>query len=96
MELSNGIHIQASINGRTNLTVGDMIFITVPSVGGTDPDNPFYTGRYIVRTLRHTIAPTARIHTILMEITRDNSPSDFPSFGSPYEDLSPTTKPTEV
>ena len=31
-----------------------------------------------------------------MEITRDNSPSDFPSFGSPYEDLSPTTKPTEV
>ena len=96
MELSNGIHIQATINGRTNLTVGDMVFVIIPSVGDNEMDNPFYTGRYIVRALRHTIAPTVRQHLITMEIVRDNSPSDFPSFGSPYEDLSPTTKPTEV
>ena len=96
MELSNGVHIQATVNGRTNLTAGDMVFITVPSIRGNDPDNPFYTGRYIVRALRHTIAPTVRQHLITMEITRDTSPSDFPSFGSPYEDLSPTIEPTQV
>ena len=96
MELGNGVSIQATINGRTNLTVGDTIFIIVPSIGDSEPENEFYTGRYLIVKLRHTFSVTQKQHIITLEVTRDNSPSDYPSDGNPYEDLNPTTRPTEV
>ena len=96
MEIGNGISIQMSVNGRTNLTVGDIIFITVPSIRGSDTENPLYTGRYLIVKLRHTFSKPLRQHEITMEVVRDNSPSDYPSEGNPYEDLNSTTKPTLV
>ena len=96
MEIGNGISIQMSVNGRTSLTVGDIIFITIPSIRGSDTENELYTGKYLVVKLRHTFSKPLRQHEITMEVVRDNSPSDYPSDGNPYEDLNPTTRPTLV
>ena len=96
MEIGNGISIQMSVNGRTSLTVGDIIFITIPSIRGSDTENELYTGKYLIVKLRHTFSKPLRQHEITMEVVRDNSPSDYPSDGNPYEDLNPTTRPTEV
>ena len=96
MEIGNGISIQMSVNGRTSLTVGDIIFITIPSIRGSDTENELYTGKYLIVKLRHTFSKPLRQHEITMEVVRDNSPSDYPSDGNPYEDLNPTTRPTLV
>ena len=96
MEIGNGISIQMSVNGRTSLTVGDIIFITIPSIRGSDTENELYTGKYLIVKLRHTFSKPLRQHEITMEVVRDNSPSDYPSEGNPYEDLNSTTKPTLV
>ena len=96
MEIGDGISIQMSVNGRTSLTVGDIIFITIPSIRGSDTENELYTGKYLIVKLRHTFSKPLRQHEITMEVVRDNSPSDYPSDGNPYEDLNPTTRPTLV
>ena len=96
MEIGNGISIQMSVNGRTSLTVGDIIFITIPSIRGSDTENELYTGKYLIVKLRHTFSKPLRQHEITMEVVRDNSPSDYPSDGNPYEYLNQTTRPTLV
>ena len=53
-EIGNGISIQMVVHGRTTLTVGDLIYLFVPSLGDMMQKIQLYTGTYLVTKLRHT------------------------------------------
>ena len=51
-----GLNIR--VYGDTNLLVGDLIYVKIPEITGTTvepPDQRFYSGNYIVVTIRHMI-----------------------------------------
>ena len=80
IELADGISINMTVHGQTTLTVGDMIDVTIPPLAGNEreegPDKPekFYSGLYLIKTLRHTFSPPTRNHIISMEVFKDGFP----------------------
>ena len=80
IELADGISINMTVHGQTTLTVGDMVDVTIPPLAGNEreegPDKPekFYSGLYLIKTLRHTFSPPTRNHIISMEVFKDGFP----------------------
>ena len=76
-EIHNGISIKMEVTGYTALTAGDMIFIYLQSIGGDDSDpatNKFYSGLYLVKTLRHKFSYPTRQHTMVITAVKDGLP----------------------
>jgi hypothetical protein len=72
-ELTNGGTINISMNGNTNMTVGDMVHIYIP-VTGVDHDDEEVestSGNYLITKLRHAISPQQKQHEIHMQLVRD-------------------------
>ena len=95
-EYGGGLAIQMVIHGRTTLTVGDLIYLYVPSLGDSEIKNKFYSGTYLITKLRHTFDARVKAHEITMEVARDGLPVDLPSFGSQYSDVQKTKRPIQV
>ena len=78
LELKDGISITMSVNGRTDIAVGDLVFVTVPAVGTEDGDETF-TGEFLISKLRHTFSMLTNQHAISMEVIKDGIPTFLPS-----------------
>ena len=77
LELQKGISIKMEVTGYTALTAGDMVFINLQSIGGDDGDpstNKFYSGPYLIKTLRHKFSYPTRTHTMAMTVVKDGLP----------------------
>ena len=77
LELQKGISIKMEVTGYTALTAGDMVFINLQSIGGDDSDpalNKFYSGFYLVKTLRHKFSYPTRQHTMGITAVKDGLP----------------------
>jgi hypothetical protein len=77
LELQKGISIKMEVTGYTALTAGDMVFINLQSIGGDDSDPPinkFYSGPYLVKTLRHKFSYPTRQHTMGITAVKDGLP----------------------
>ena len=80
LELSKGISIKMETHGYTALTVGDMVFVNLQSIGGDDSDpavNKLFSGEYLVKTLRHKFSYPTKTHTMGMVVVKDGLP--FPA-----------------
>ena len=67
-------------HGYTALTVGDMIFVNLQSIGGDDDDpalNELFSGEYLVKSLRHKFSYPTKTHTMGMVVVKDGLP--FPA-----------------
>jgi len=76
-EIHNGISIKMEVTGYTALTAGDMVFVNLQSIGGDDSDpatNKFYSGLYLVKTLRHKFSYPTRQHTMGITAVKDGLP----------------------
>ena len=73
IELLNGISINMTVHGQTLLAVGDMVDVTIPPLGGNDDDSTekFYSGMFMIKTLRHTFDQSTRTHVCDMEMVKD-------------------------
>ena len=73
VELLNGISINMTVHGQTLLAVGDMVDVTIPPLGGNDDDatEKFYSGMFMIKTLRHTFDQATRTHVCDMEMVKD-------------------------
>ena len=72
-ELNNGGIINISMNGNTQMTVGDIVNINIP-ITGIDHDNEeieYTSGNYLISKLRHSISPQMKQHEIHMQLVRD-------------------------
>ena len=77
LEMQKGISIKMEVTGYTALTAGDMVFINLQSIGGDDsdpPTNKFYSGSYLVKTLRHKFSYPTRQHTMGITAVKDGLP----------------------
>ena len=77
LELQKGISIKMEVTGYTALTAGDMVFVNLQSIGGDDSDpanNKFYSGTYLVKTLRHKFSYPTRQHTMGITAVKDGLP----------------------
>ena len=80
LELSKGISIKMETHGYTALTVGDMVFVNLQSIGGDDDDpalNELFSGEYLVKSLRHKFSYPTKTHTMGMVVVKDGLP--FPA-----------------
>ena len=76
-EIRKGISIKMEVTGYTAITVGDMIFVNLQSIGGDDSDpdnNKFYSGLYLIQTLRHKFSYPTKTHTMGMTVVKDGLP----------------------
>ena len=76
--LSGGISINMVINGTTDLTAGDMVYITLPIIGQNHGGENFETsttGNYLVSHLRHNFIPLTQKHEIHLRAIKDNKTS---------------------
>lgn len=85
-EYGGGLAIQMVIHGRTTLTVGDLIYLYVPSLGDSEIKNKFYSGTYLITKLRHTFDARVKAHEITMEVAKDGLSEDIPDINSVYDD----------
>jgi hypothetical protein len=75
LELDN-FKLNLVVPGRTDVEVGQMIFLLYPNISPRDQsdkvkDNldPMYTGAYLITGIRHQI--TGIKHKMIMEVTKD-------------------------
>ena len=71
VEYQDGISINMTVHGQTTLTVGDMVRVSIPAVGGDEVEDKLYSGAYLITKLRHTFSQPTRSHVISMEVVKD-------------------------
>ena len=70
--------LEIMMHGDTNLMVGNMINLVIPSnrvqnkSGGKHSIDPILSGRYLVTSLTHKVAPGAGIHTMHCRVMKDS------------------------
>lgn len=81
LELDN-FKIQITVPGRTDMEVGQMIYLYYPLISPTDQTDakkekldPFLTGAYLITAIRHQINATR--HKMIMELTKDSMTGDL-------------------
>ena len=69
----NSFKLNVTLQGDVNRKIGDIIAVEIPSAEQVDTElvlDPFYSGRYLVTALRHTINSTG--HNTSMELGKDS------------------------
>ena len=84
--LDSAITLRVEVPGNTTLQVGDLVGIEMRNQGilAEDKRDPYFSGRYLVRKLRHefTKAEGMPKHTVIMEVVRDTISQPYPSNGT--------------
>ena len=96
VELFDGISITMTVHGVTNVTVGDMVRISVPAVGGEGIEDEIYSGLYMIRRLRHTFDQGTRTHAMSMEVVKDGLPKQMESQEEEVSKKPPTSRPNLI
>ena len=88
--LDSAITLQVEVPGNTTIQAGDLIGIEMRNQGilAEDKKDPYFSGRYLVRKLRHefTRAEGMPKHTVYMECVRDTIKQPYPSIGVGFAD----------
>ena len=81
ISLANYTTIKAVIPGDPGITAGRTInfdLLTLKPDLNIRDKNKFYSGKYLVSAVRHSISSSGSYQTIL-ELTKDSSPTDYPN-----------------
>jgi hypothetical protein len=89
--LDAGIILRIEVPGNTTLQVGDLIDISLRNTGvmaGNDRRDPYYSGKYLVRKLRHEFTRGQGVykHTMHMEVVKDAINTPYPVTGVAAQD----------
>ena len=75
------------VYGNTQLNAGDIVNFTLPllqPVGDKQPvDNPFFSGRYLVMAVKHTMALGTGTHEMTLRCMKDSVRTPYPSETDP-------------
>ena len=80
-ELRDGISVKMSINGSTNICVGQTINVNIPVTGKTHegPYDKYYTGKYLITRLKHSFDNINKKHEITLSAAKDSISDIIPS-----------------
>ena len=84
IELNQGASVNLQIIGQSHLSCGDIVEFDMPIQGRNhtgEEINPYYKGRYLVTTLRHTFSNMSNSHSILMRLAKDSFESPIKIVG---------------
>jgi len=88
--LDSAITLRVEVPGNTTLQAGDLIGIEMRNQGilAEDKKDPYFSGRYLVRKLRHEFTKAEGVpkHTVYLECVRDTIKQPYPSIGVGFAD----------
>ena len=88
--LQAAITLRIEVPGNTTMQAGDLIGIDMRNQGilTEEKRDPYYSGRYLVRNLRHEFTRGQGVykHTMHMEVVRDTIKEPYPNYGVPTYD----------
>ena len=93
--LEAAISLRIKVPGNTTIQAGDLIGITLKNqTGSQSASDPYLTGRYLVRTLKHDFKKGAgkMMHEIHMDCIRDTVQVAYPSTGVTASDGGDSTE----
>ena len=81
-QLAN-FHLIMTVPGQTRLNVGNMISFALPDQRPVAHDqaqtlNPYYSGRYLILSIKHKFDMIAQKHTINLRAVKDSVPTQMP------------------
>ena len=76
-------HLVMTVPGQTRMNCGEMISFALPNQRPVQHDqpqtlNPYYSGRYLVLSLKHKFDVVAQKHTMNMKCVKDSTPKELP------------------
>ena len=79
-ELTDGISIKMSINGSTNICVGQTINVNIPVTGKVHDKefDKYYTGKYLITKLKHSFDNVGKKHEIVLSASKDSFSESIP------------------
>ena len=82
-QMSN-FHLLLTVPGQTRLNCGEMISFALPNQRPVQHDqpqtlNPYYSGRYLILSIKHKFDVVAQKHTINMRCVKDAAATDLPT-----------------
>jgi len=77
------MRVSLEARGFTGLSVGDMVALEIPSYEPAGRDNPldndpYMSGRYLVKSIRHKINTSQDMHTMAVECMKDATRVPYP------------------
>ena len=85
-QLQLGMKMKIEVIGRTNIQVGDLVEIRIPSVSTATRDkyNKYLSGRYLIRQLHHsfTMMGEQNMHKCHMTVIKDDVQETYPAIGT--------------
>tara|TARA_B110000211_G_scaffold63211_1_gene72297 strand:+ start:145 stop:1533 length:1389 start_codon:yes stop_codon:yes gene_type:complete len=92
-EIINGISIKMTINGSTNIHVGQTINITIPVAGKIHEKDldKYYTGKYLITRLKHSFDQITKKHEIVLSASKDSFLESIPDGNNIPEEISSMT-----
>jgi hypothetical protein len=70
------------VNGNTMLRAGDIINFNMPLMrpvlDGKEESNPYQGGRYLLRSIKHTISMEAGKHDMVLHCMKDSVRTPYP------------------
>jgi hypothetical protein len=81
--LFENIRLVITVPGTTDVTVGDIVEVQLPAVEPVTKSNPqkmdqYYSGRYLVSTVRHRIQQSDNAFYTIMEVVKDSVFTAYP------------------
>ena len=82
-QMSN-FHLLLTVPGQTRLNCGEMISFALPNQRPVQHDqpqtlNPYYSGRYLILSIKHKFDVVEQKHTINMRCVKDAAATDLPT-----------------
>ena len=76
-------HLLMTVPGQTRMNCGEMISFALPNQRPVQHDqpqtlNPYYSGRYLVLSLKHKFDVVAQKHTMNIRCVKDSTPKELP------------------
>ena len=76
-------HLVMTVPGQTSRNCGEMISFALPNQRPVQHDqpqtlNPYYSGRYLVLSLKHKFDVVAQKHTMNIRCVKDSTPKELP------------------
>ena len=76
-------HLVMTVPGQTRMNCGEMISFALPNQRPVQHDqpqtlNPYYSGRYLILSLKHKFDVVAQKHTMNIRCVKDSTPKELP------------------
>ena len=77
------IRLDLMVNGNSLLQAGDMITFDIPLMRPLGDDkqemSPYYSGRYLITAIKHTISVESKSHEMVLKCFKDSVRTPYPS-----------------